>query len=112
MDKNITVLRKFFTYDSCERNITMVELRLALDGIDYDTLVPMLLPMVIKNPIAAKAAMTAYKIKTANMSQSERDALAVKLLTDNKNKILTALNEKVADKGVKGYVIGFDADVL
>lgn len=90
----------------------MIELRIAIDGIDYDTLIPAVLPMIIKNPIAAKAALAAYKVKTANLSQSEKDALAVKLLTDNKNKILTTLNEKVSDKGVKGYVIGFDADVL
>ena len=90
----------------------MIELRIALDGIDYDTLIPALLPMVIKNPLAAKAALAAYKIKTANLSQPERDALAVKLLTDNNNKILTTLNSKVADKGIKGYVVGFDADVL
>ena len=90
----------------------MLELRIALDGIDYDTLIPTLIPMMIKNPIAAKAALAAYKIKTAKLSQSERDALAVQLLTDNKNKILTTLNQKVADKGIKGYVVGFDADVL
>ena len=90
----------------------MLELRIALDGIDYDTLIPVLIPMVIKNPIAAKAAKAAYKVKTANLSQKEKDALAVKLLTDNKNKVLTTLNEKVADKGIKGYIIGFDADVL
>lgn len=90
----------------------MIELRIALDGIDYDTLIPTLLPMIIKNPIASKAALAAYKLKTAKLSQSEKDALAVQLLTDNKNKILTTLNEKVADKGIKGYVIGFDADVM
>ena len=90
----------------------MLELRIALDGIDYDTLIPTLIPMMIKNPIAAKAALAAYKIKTAKLSQSERDALAVQLLTDNKNKILTTLNQKVADKGIKVYVVGFDADVL
>ena len=90
----------------------MLELRIALDGIDYDTLIPTVLPLIIKNPIAAKAALVAYKAKTANLSQSKRDALAVKLLTDNKNKILSTLNEKVADKGIKGYVVGFDADVL
>ena len=90
----------------------MIELRLGLDGIDYDSLVPVLLPLIIKNPIAAKAALTAYKIKTANLSQKEKDALAVKLLTDNKNKVLTTLNQKVADKGVKGYIVAFDADLL
>jgi len=90
----------------------MLELRIALDNIDYDTLIPTVLPMIIKNPIAAKAALAAYKLKTANLSQSERDALAAKLLTDNKNKILTVLNEKVSEKGIKGYITGFDADVL
>ena len=90
----------------------MLELRIALDGIDYDTLIPTLIPMVIKNPIAAKAALTAYKMKTAKLSQAERDALAVKMLNENKNKILTVLNEKAAVKGVKGYVVGFDADVM
>ena len=90
----------------------MIELRIAVDGIDYDSLVPMLLPMIIKNPIAAKTALAAYKIKTANLSQKEKDALAVKLLTDNKNKILTTLNGKISDQGVNGYVIGFDADLM
>ena len=90
----------------------MIELRIALDGIDYDTLIPKLLPMVIKNPIAAKAALTAYKLKTAKMTQREKDALAVQLLTDNKNKVLSTLNEKIADKNVKGYLLNFDADII
>ena len=67
---------------------------------------------MIKNPLAAKAALTAYKLKTKNMTQQEKDALAVKLLTDNKAKVLSFLNSKIADKGITGYVTGFDADVL
>lgn len=90
----------------------MLELRIALDGIDYDTVIPTLIPMVIKNPIAAKAALAAYKLKASKLSQSERDALAAKILTEHKNKILTALNEKISDKGIRSYVVGFDADVL
>ena len=90
----------------------MLELRIALDGIDYDTLIPMIIPVIIKNPIAAKGALAAYKLKTKNMPQNERDALAAKLLSDNKDKILAVLNSKIADKGVKGYVVGFDADLL
>ena len=90
----------------------MLELRIALDGIDYDTLIPSLVPLVIKNPIAAKAALAAYKVKTHKMTKAEKDALAVQLLTDNKNQIITKLNSKISDKGITGYIVGFDADVL
>ena len=90
----------------------MIELRIALDGIDYDTLIPTLLPLVIKNPIATQAALTAYKFRTAKMTQREKDAVVVQLLSDNKNKILSTLNEKVSDKGIKGYLLNFDADII
>lgn len=90
----------------------MIELRIALDGINYDTLIPKLIPIAIKNPIAAKAALAAYKLKASKLSQKEKDALAVKLLTDNKNKILTTLNGKITEKGIIGYILGFDADLI
>ena len=90
----------------------MIELRIALDGINYDTLIPKLIQFTIKNPIASQAALAAYNAKASKLSQKEKDALAVKLLTDNKNKILTTLNGKISDKGIIGYILGFDADLL
>ena len=89
----------------------MIELRITLDEIDYDTLIPTLIPILIKNPIAAKAALVAYKLKTAKLPQNERDVLAVQLLNDNKNKIVTKLSEKAANKGIKCSIVDFDASV-
>lgn len=90
----------------------MIELKLALEQLDYDALVPKLIPLIIKNPIASKAALTAYRAKTKNMSQKEKDAFAARLLSDNKNKIMTALNSKISENGIVGYIVGFDADIL
>lgn len=90
----------------------MIELRIDIDQIDYDTVIPTLLPKVIKNPIASKAAMVGYKAKTKNMTKEEKDAFAAKILSDNKNSILTALNSKLSDNGIRGYVVGFDADII
>lgn len=90
----------------------MLELRIDIDQTDYDTLIPMLIPLLIKNPIAAKTALAGYKLKTMGMTQKDKDAFAAKMLSDNKNKIITTLNSKISEKGVKGYVVGFDADVL
>ena len=90
----------------------MLELKIMLDGIDYDTLMPTLIPLMIKNPIAAKAALAAYKLKTCNMSPTEKDALAAKLLTDNKGQVITKLNGKLSAKGIIGQIVDFDAKSL
>lgn len=90
----------------------MIELKIALEQVDYDSLVPKLIQMIVKNPVTAKASLLAYKAKTKNMTQKEKDAFASKLLSDNKNKIMTALNSKISESGIVGYIVGFDADML
>ena len=88
----------------------MLELRISLDGVDYDTLIPKIIPFIIKNPLAAKAVLSAYKIKTHNMTQSEKDAFAAQLLNDNRNKIIDKLQLKLSDNGIKDSKIQFEAD--
>lgn len=90
----------------------MLELKLDIDGIDYKSLIPVIIPMIIKNKIAAKAAMFAIEIKLKTMSNDEKNAFAVKFLEEHKNHIIEALNEYIKNKGITGYICNFDADII
>ncbi len=90
----------------------MVELKLNIDGIDFVSLIPVLMPMVIKNKIAAKAAQLTIELKLKNMSDQEKNACVVNFLHEHKNQIIESLNEFVKNKGVKGFICNFDADIL
>ena len=87
----------------------MIELKFTLDNIDYETLLPIIIPIVIKNPLASKAALVAARAKLKNMSPSERDIYVSNLLSGNKDRILSALNAKVAAKGIKGEITSLSA---
>ena len=90
----------------------MMELRLDFDGLDYEAILPLLAPLAIKNPAAAKVATLGFQLKTKGMSKAEKDAYVARLLSENKNKIISALNGVLAEKGISGYVANFDADLL
>lgn len=90
----------------------MIEIKLDIDGIDYDTVIPVIVPMLIKNKIAAKAAISAASIVIKNKSQRERNETAVKTIKDRKNKIIELCNKELKEKGIKGYVCNIDADII
>ena len=90
----------------------MINLSLNVDGIDYSSLIPVLVPMVIKNKLAAKAAQFTIEAKLKTMSEREKNAFVVNFLHEHKNQIIENLNEFVKEKGVKGYICNFDADIL
>ncbi len=90
----------------------MLELRLNIEGIDYSSLIPVLVPMIIKNKIAAKAATFTVEAKLKAMSEQEKNVYVLNFLHEHKNQIIENLNEFVKSKGVKGYICNFDADIL
>ncbi len=90
----------------------MIELKLDMDGIDYASLIPVIVPMIIKNKIAAKAATLTLSSKLKTMSEQDKNAFVVGFLEEHKNRIIENLNDYVKSKGVKGYICNFDADIL
>lgn len=90
----------------------MINLSLSVDKIDYSSLIPVLVPMVIKNKLAAKAAQFTIEAKLKTMSEQEKNAFVVNFLHEHKNQIIENLNEFVKDKGIKGFICNFDADIL
>ena len=90
----------------------MIEIKLDIDGIDYDTLIPKIVPMIAGTGLKGKALEMAVKTKIKNLSQNERNALVVSLINDNKNKIIETLNKKVSDLGIKGYICNVDSDIV
>lgn len=90
----------------------MIELKLDLTGIDYNSLISAIIPMIIKNKLAAKAAQLTALSKLKNMSEQEKNIYVVKLLMEHKNHIIEKLNEYIKIKGVNGYICNFDADII
>ncbi len=90
----------------------MINFSINVDGIDYSSLIQVLVPTVIKNKFAAKAARFTIEAKLKNMSEQEKNAYVVNFLNENKNHIIENLNEFVKNKGVKGYICNFNADIL
>ena len=82
----------------------MLEFKICISDLDYDSLIPILIPMVIKNKIAAKGAQFAASAKIKNMSQDERDAFAASFLTEHKDKILSGVASLLEKKGISGSV--------
>ena len=90
----------------------MIEIRINFDKADYDTVIPAVAELFIKNPIARKAAIIALKSKIKNKTQSERDAILVNFINENKSKILEKANCKAKDIGIVGYLCNIDASLL
>ena len=90
----------------------MIELKLDLTGIDYNSLIPIIVPMIIKNKLAAKAASFTIEAKLKSMSEQEKNAFVVNFLQEHKNQIIESLNELVKNKGVTGYICNFDAGII
>ncbi len=90
----------------------MIEFKIDMDGIDYNSLVNVLVPMVIKNNIAAKAAMFTINLKLKTMSENQKNAFVVNFIEEHKNQMIENLNEAIKKKGVKGYICNFDADII
>lgn len=90
----------------------MIELHIDLDGIDYEKAIPTIVPLIIKNPLAAKAAQLALLSKFKNKSQDEKNALFVNFINEHKNKIIKTTNEKVNENGTLGYLCNVSADII
>lgn len=90
----------------------MIEIKLNFDKADYDTIIPVVAELFIKNPIARKGAILALKTKIKNKTQSERDAILVNFINEHKNKILEGANKKATEAGMVGYLCNIDASIL
>ncbi len=86
----------------------MLEFKIDISDLDYDSLIPLLVPLVIKNKIASKGAQLAVSAKIKNMSQDERDAFAASFLMEHKEKILSGVASLLDKKGIKGKVRGLE----
>lgn len=90
----------------------MIEFKLDLTGIDYNSLIPIIIPMIIKNKLAAKAARFTVEAKLKNKTEQDKNAFAVKFLEEHKNQIIESLNEYIKKQGVTGYICNFNAEIL
>ena len=90
----------------------MIELKLCFNGIDYNSLISVIIPMVIKNKLAAKAAQLTAASRLKKMTEQEKNAYAVKFLEEHKNLIIENLNEYVKSNGVTGYICNFAAGII
>ncbi len=88
----------------------MLEFKITVSDLDYDILIPSLIPMLIKNKIAAKAAQLAIMTKIKNMNQQERDAYVASFLSEHKGKILDGAASMLDKKGIKGNIKAFEVN--
>lgn len=93
----------------------MIELRLLVDDIDYDSLVELLLPMVqeklrrdggggvLGSMLGGSPEMAATMARTAlhTMNQDKRDELVVQLVSRNREKLLEKGEAMAQKNGVK-----------
>ena len=81
----------------------MLELRILVDDIDYDSIAEYLIPAVAeklrreeKGGILASVARTVL----GTMSQEQKDQLLVQLVTKNREKLLDKGNQAVRSRGI------------
>ena len=97
----------------------MIELRVLIDEIDYDSLVDLLVPLaaekleekggflaLLGHNKDGLTGMARHMLKT--MSQEKRDEFVLQLLKDKKGLILRKANEKAAQTGVGVKVLDLD----
>ena len=91
----------------------MIELKLLVDEVDYDSLAETLLPLVqdklrdsggmLGGMLSGSPEMAAAMARTAlrAMSQEKKDELLVQLVTKNRDKLLQKGGELAAKNGVR-----------
>ena len=90
----------------------MLRISVDLDALDYEKAIPLIVPMFIKNGIAAKAAETMLLSKIKNKTRSEQNAMLVNFINEHKNKIIKKVNDKANENGTVGYLCNVSADIL
>ena len=86
----------------------MLELRILVDDIDYDSIAEYLIPAVeekggiLGNVLAGNPDMAASVARTVlgTMSQEQKDQLLVQLVTKNREKLLDKGNQAVRSRGI------------
>ena len=74
----------------------MIELNLKIDQLNYDELINVIIPHLVKNKLAEKALKTAISAKFSSMNESEKNTAAVSLINDNSSKITAIINEYIS----------------
>ena len=82
----------------------MIKLELTIDEINYKTLIPKLVPLIIKNKLASKTAQFAVSAKLNSLNDSERDKFVASFLNDHQDKILEKINSIAAEKGIDAVI--------
>ena len=90
----------------------MLELKLDIDGIDYNSLIKIIMPLLIKNKIAAKTATITIEMMLKTMSEREKNTYAVNFINENKNKITEILNDYAKNKGIRGNICNCEAKII
>lgn len=102
----------------------MIELKLLIDEVDYDSLAEALLPLVqdklrdgggmLGGVLSGSPEMAAAMARTAlrAMSQEKKDELVVQLVTKNRDKLLQKGRELAAKNGVRLHLYDVSARKL
>ncbi|MBQ0037078.1 MAG: hypothetical protein KBS74_00210 [Clostridiales bacterium] len=99
----------------------MIEVRILVDSVDYDSVAELLVPMVAEN-LEAKgglmgklvgskkefAANTARKV-LGKMSQDKKNELVVDLINKKRNLLKSKIGEAMANKGIKAKICSISA---
>ena len=85
----------------------MLELRILVDNIDYDSIAEYLIPVVAeklrredKGGILGSVLAGMARTLLGAMSQEQKDRLLVQLVTKNREKLLDKGNRAARDKGI------------
>lgn len=95
----------------------MIELKLLVDEVDYDSLAETLLPLVQDKlrdsggMLSGSPEMAAAMVRTAlrAMSQEKKDELLVQLVTKNRDKLLQKGGELAEKNGIKLHLYDVSA---
>ena len=77
----------------------MMEFTVRIDDADYDTAIPLLLPLVFRNGAKAKAAMLAVRTRLRGKSDAERNAILIEFINGHKDEIVKKINERLTEYG-------------
>ncbi len=87
----------------------MIEFKITVSDTDYEKLVSLIIPILIKNKVVSHTVLSALKLKIKMTEPQKRDAVLADFLTEHKDLVIRSLTSKLEKNGVETHIDDFSA---
>lgn len=89
----------------------MLKLELTFDETDYNSVINVFFPIIIKNKLLCKVATHTATARLKNKNNDERDACISSLINENKQAIVKKINLEAEKMGTLISLADLNADI-